>query len=484
MQLVIQPPLIDQGLIVAPIIQHEDLGPQLSQIAQLTGLPLELLQAECKGSSGEKNFFFTAQHRKIVVLGLGKSPQSAELIKVLRGFFSSEKSKLTAHTTIWIPLLPAHWAEYVVNGVLLSFYNLGLYKTDPTEAVALGEHSGTLYLSVDESQLEAATQAAFRGQHTAHTQHRVMDLVNAPANYKTPRHLAEWALESGQAHGFEVNVFDAAQIQTIGLRALLAVSKGSHEEPRFLVLDYRPEQASRTVALVGKGVTFDTGGISIKPSTNMHYMKSDMGGAAAVLGTVELAAKLKLPIRIVGLIPATENGIDALATKPGDVIGSYSGKSIEVIDTDAEGRLILADGISYAVKHYQPEVLIDLATLTGSVVQTLGYTAAGLFTNNDQLAQQLNDSAASTGEKLWRLPLWDDYRDELKSDVADLKNYHGKPIAGAIVAAKFLEVFTENHPAWAHLDIAGTAFGDAGGSMKSATAFGVRLLTDFLGRLA
>lgn len=267
----------------------------------------------------------------------------------------------------------------------------------------------------------------------------------------------------------------------MGLHALLSVSAGSKNPPRFIVMEYKHPAASKTIGLVGKGVTFDTGGVSLKPSTNMHYMKSDMGGAAAVLGTMELVAKLQLPVNVVGVIPSTENSMDGLAIKPGDVIGSYSGKTIEVIDTDAEGRLILADGLTYAHRHFELDTIIDLATLTGSCVATLGYAAAGLFTSNDALAESLYKSGMTTGEKVWRLPIWDDYKDELKSDVADVKNYHGKPIAGAIVAAKFLEVFTNNHPAWAHLDIAGTAFADSEfGSMKSGTAYGVRLLIDWL----
>lgn len=249
----------------------------------------------------------------------------------------------------------------------------------------------------------------------------------------------------------------------------------------MIVTEYSPENYEKTVVLVGKGVTFDTGGISIKNSANMHLMKSDMGGAAAVLGAVELAARLQLPVHVVGIIPSTENCVDGASTKPGDVIDSYSGKTIEVIDTDAEGRLILADGLSYALKNYKPDVLLDLATLTGSVVQTLGYSAAGLFTANDTLAAQLAEAGDRTGERLWRLPLWDEYQDEVKSDVAEVRNYHGKPIAGAIVAAKFLEVFTEEHPAWAHLDIAGTAFGDLEfAPNRAGTAYGVRLLVEFL----
>jgi leucyl aminopeptidase len=232
---------------------------------------------------------------------------------------------------------------------------------------------------------------------------------------------------------------------------------------------------------VGKGVTFDTGGLSIKPSTSMHLMKSDMGGAAAVLGTLEVVAKLNLPIHVVGIVPATENSVDSRSTKPGDVITSYSGKTIEIIDTDAEGRVILADGLAYMVRHFQPDVLIDLATLTGSVIAALGLHAGGMFTQNDALATQLTQAADQTGERLWRMPLWDVYKEDIKSDVADVKNFSGKPVAGSISAAKFLEVFTENHPAWAHLDIAGMAFADTEfGSQKNATGFGIRLLIAYL----
>jgi leucyl aminopeptidase len=206
-----------------------------------------------------------------------------------------------------------------------------------------------------------------------------------------------------------------------------------------------------------------------------------MGGAAAVLGIVELAAQLKLPVKIIGIVPSTENCVDGSSMKPGDVIRSYAGKTIEVIDTDAEGRLILADGLSYAVREYKPDVVIDLATLTGSIIQTLGYEAAGLFTVSDNLASDLTKAGEETGERLWRLPVWDEYKEEISSDIADLKNYHGKPLAGAIVAAKFLEVFTDEHPEWAHLDIAGMAFGDndfAPG--RAGTAYGIRLLRTYL----
>ena len=253
-------------------------------------------------------------------------------------------------------------------------------------------------------------------------------------------------------------------------------------------MEYRPKKEPakglKKIGLVGKGVTFDTGGLSIKPSANMHYMKSDMGGAAAVFGTMEAAAKLQLPVHLVGIVPSTDNSVDALSIKPSDVIDSYSGKTIEVIDTDAEGRLILADGLCYMARNYRPDTMIDLATLTGSTVRTFGYHAAGLFSNNDALAAQLFAASERSGERSWRLPLWDAYKDDIKSDVADLRNFSGRPMAGAIGAAKFLEAFIEGHPAWAHLDIAGVAFNDSEfSSQKSATAFGVRLLLDYISHL-
>jgi leucyl aminopeptidase len=423
--------------------------------------------------------------QKLFLVGLGKSPKEADLIKTLRSFFFKQKKNLPDVVVLNLIAggIDSQWVEAIINGCILGDYDLGLYKTEKSDKLTFFERTTKIQLLVTESEVESAIKAATIGEATAWTQIRVMDLMNAPSNKKNPLVLADWAVDSGQKYGYLVSVFDEKQCEETGLKALLAVSEGSKNPPRFIVLEYTHPEATQKIGLVGKGVTFDTGGVSLKQSTNMHYMKSDMGGAAAVLGTIELAAKLQLPVHLIGVIPTTENSIDGFAIKPGDVIGSYAGKSIEVIDTDAEGRLILADGLNYTKRNYEPEIIIDLATLTGSCVATLGYAAAGLFTNNELLAQSLYESGQQTGEKLWRLPLWDDYKDELKSDVADVKNFHGKPIAGAIVAAKFLEVFVDEHPKWAHLDIAGMAFGDSEfGTMKSATAYGVRLLTHWLRR--
>lgn len=423
--------------------------------------------------------------QKVFLVGLGKSPKEADFIKTIRSFFFKQKKNLpdTVVLNLLMGGIEPQWIESIVNGCILGSYDLGLYKTDKRDELTFFERATKIQLLVTESEIESATKLAAIGEATAQTQLRIMDLMNAPSNKKNPTSLADWAVNSGRKYGYSASIFDEKKCREVGLKALLAVSEGSKNPPCFIVMEYAHPKAAQKIGLVGKGVTFDTGGVSLKQSNNMHYMKSDMGGAAAVLGTIELAAKLQLPVHLIGVIPTTENSIDGLSIKPGDVIGSYSGKSIEVIDTDAEGRLILADGLNYAKRNYELDTIVDLATLTGSCVATLGYAAAGLFTNNELLAQNLYESGQQTGEKLWRLPLWNDYKDELKSDVADVKNFHGKPIAGAIVAAKFLEVFVDEHPNWAHLDIAGTAFGDSEfGTMKSATAYGVRLLTHWLRR--
>ncbi len=451
-------------------------------IERLQSFPFADFLVQDFKAEAKQTYFFYQGNQKVFFLGLGKSPQESDYIKVLRSFFYKQKKDLPDTVALNLSLggIETEWISAIVNGVVLGDYDLGLYKTEGISPTFFGKNT-SLQIVVEEANAELAQQQAFRGEATAWTQIRIMDLMNAPSNKKSPESLGNWALDSGTKYGYLVKVYDELECAEMGLQALLGVSAGSKNSPRFIVLEYKHPEATQKIGLVGKGVTFDTGGVSLKQSTNMHYMKSDMGGAAAVLGTIELAAKLQLPVHVIGVIPSTENSIDGLALKPGDVIGSFSGKTIEVIDTDAEGRLILADGLNYIIKNFQPDVLIDLATLTGSCVATLGYHAAGMFTNNEKLAESLYQSGQQTGEKLWRLPLWDDYKDELKSDVADVKNFHGKPFAGAIVAAKFLEVFVEGHPQWAHLDIAGTAFGDSEfGTMKSATAYGVRLLVNWL----
>lgn len=479
--------------VIIPLAAGDPLPKALQAIASTAGGG-PLIEADFKADPGEVQLLYKGETR-FFLLGLGQSPAFHDVLKTFRSFSHKYRQKLSPD--LGVSFLhdnlsaadAATWTEAAVNGLALGTFQIGRYKNAPNEnGHVLGSPDATVTVLVEESQAKACVAAARRGLAIAETQMDIFHLVNAPSNKKNPETLAQWALESGKKYGYSVRALNKEQILAEGLHALLAVNRGSEFPPSFIIMEYHPKKEPsaglKTIGLVGKGVTFDTGGLSIKPSANMHYMKSDMGGAAAVFGTIEAAAKLQMPVHLVGIVPSTDNSVDAKSIKPSDVIESYSGKTIEVIDTDAEGRLILADGLCYLARNFQPEAMIDLATLTGSTVRTFGYHAAGLFSNNDALAGQLFAAGERTGERIWRLPLWDAYKDDLKSDVADLRNFSGRPVAGAIGAAKFLEAFIEEHPAWAHLDIAGVAFNDSEfSSQKSATAFGVRLLLDYISHL-
>lgn len=471
----------DAKAIILPIVQSENLSNELAQIALAYGIDASLLKQDFKANTKEILSFYSTNNQKVMLLGLGKKPNSSDVIRAFRTLIHQHKSKLPTEITIDSKNLPEAWVEFMVNGCILGTYDLKLYKTDSKEIFPFAGNDGILNIVGTSRNLENFIK---KGKAVAETQMQIFDLMNAPANKKSPLTLAKWAISSGEKYHYSVNVLERQQLKSQKLEALLAVGQGSEHAPMLIIMEYRSPKAKQTVGLVGKGVTFDTGGISIKSSTNMHLMKSDMGGAAAVFGAIELAAKLELPVHLVGIVPACENMVDGKSFKPSDVIGSYSGKTIEIIDTDAEGRLILADGLSYLTKNFKVDTIIDLATLTGSCIATLGYHAAGMFANNDELAKSLIEAADETGERLWRLPLWEVYQEDITSDIADVRNYSGKPMAGAISAAKFLEVFTDNHPNWAHLDIAGTAFGDTDfAPQRAGTAFGVRLLIDFLTKI-
>ena len=311
----------------------------------------------------------------------------------------------------------------------------------------------------------------------------VRDLGNTPSNLMTPTRLAERAEEMAKDAGIKCTVYGRAQIERMKMGGLLAVNRGSAEEPRFVVLEYAPRRAKKHVALVGKGITFDSGGISIKPAERMEEMKFDMCGAAAVIGTMQAAAELELPVRITGLIPSTDNLPSGSAYKPGDVITMMSGKTVEIVNTDAEGRMILGDALHYA-SNLKPDHIIDYATLTGACVVALGSEAAGLFSNDDELARKLIECGERVGERLWRMPEWDEYKDLIRSDWADMKNSGGR-WAGAVSAALFLKEFVDC-PSWAHLDIAGTAYAEHETARESrgATGAGVRVTLAFLQSLA
>ncbi len=473
--------------ILIPLLQTDDLAKQLKAICTHFMLDTKRIKADFSAKKGEILFLYPFTKdgtKKIVLVGCGKKISYKTVQQQFKQFsFQHKELFINANYVDATYFNEPTLIEAAINGLGQGTYAIGLYKEKVTDRHPLLENKANLTLISTNKKVKKAAQ---KGWAIAQTQCSIMDLVNAPSNYTTPIRLAEWAIASGKANGFKVDVLDKAQIEELGLHTLLAVNRGSERPPRFIIMEYQPKTKSNlpSIGLVGKGVTFDTGGISMKGPNNMHYMKSDMGGAAAVLGTMEAVAKLQLPIHLVGIVPATDNAVDAYSINPGDVINSYSGKTIEVTDTDAEGRLILADGIAYMNKHYKVDTLIDLATLTGSCVRTFGYHAGGLFSNNEELAGALRNAGDAVGERVWQLPIWEEYADDMQSDIADIKNFSGKPMAGAITAAKFIEFFTNDHPRWAHLDIAGVAFGNSILSKdKSAKGFGVRLLVEFIENL-
>jgi leucyl aminopeptidase len=332
---------------------------------------------------------------------------------------------------------------------------------------------------VDPADASAAETGRGIGDAIAAGHRLTRGLQMQPGNVCTPTYLADQAAKLAKTYGFTLTVLDRAQLKKEGMGALLAVAQGSTEEPRFIALEYKGGGPQAPVVLVGKGVTFDSGGISIKPAQNMEDMKFDMSGAAAVLGTFETLGRLKPKLNVVGLIPSTENLPSGTAVKPGDVIKSHLGKTIEIINTDAEGRLILCDALSYA-RRFKPAAVLDAATLTGAVVVALGHHAIGIMGNDEALLAEVRDAGERAGERCWPLPLWDEYRDLVKSEIADVKNSGGRS-AGSIAGGWFLKEFVEGFP-WVHLDIAGTAYteSDSATQGKGPTAVGVRLFTEFL----
>jgi len=370
-------------------------------------------------------------------------------------------------------------AQHLVEAVLLSGYRFLRYRTE--DADELPTLLKRLVILVEKkNQVKEATQGVHIAQAICRGVYLARDLVNEPGNAKPPEFLASQARAIAEETGMKCTILEKPELEQEGMGALLGVAQGSVREPRLIVLEYQGDRNnSQPIALVGKGVVFDAGGISLKPAEKMDEMKMDMAGGAAVLGALLAAALLKLPVNLVGVIPAVENLPSGSAIRPGDILKSKSGKTIEVLNTDAEGRLILADALAY-VQRYNPRVVIDLATLTGACIIALGHHASAVLGNHDGLIRQLIKAGEQTGERLWQLPLWDDYAAQIKSEVADVKNTGGRP-AGTITAAAFLQKFAGDFT-WAHLDIAGTAWEDKGRpySPKGGTGVGVRLLLQYL----
>ncbi len=477
---------LDIDLLLIPVAENvvadalHTLSEQFGEIVQRAG-------ADFSGAFEETLWLYpeAGRARRLALLGMG-APDRIDLERLRRvaargAELARERKVLTA--AILRPVVPLDveaTSQALVEGFLLAAYRFTRYKT---EAELRDIERLVLHETPDDE--KASRRGAERGRIIAECVTTARDLVNLSPDEKTPTKLARLIEQSAKKYGYEADVWDKALIEEEGMGGLLAVNRGSTEPPTFTILTWRPENAlnERPVILVGKGVVFDTGGLSLKPTKDsMDYMKSDMAGAAAVVGTMEALARLKLPLYVIGLIPATDNRPGENAYVPGEVIRMHSGKTVEVLNTDAEGRLILADALSYA-RTYRPELVIDLATLTGAQIIALGTEAAAVMTNpiGDPQARLEAIVAAGerSGDRVHPLPMYEEYAKLLESDVADLKNIGGRE-AGSITAAKFLEHFVD-YP-WIHIDMAGPAFLKEPKPYrpKGGTGFGVRLLVEFL----
>jgi leucyl aminopeptidase len=446
---------------------------------------------DIKGKAGEVAVVYARgaiPARRVLVAGLGERDKfdveqvrkaAAAAIKKARDLNARRVATIVHGAGVaQLPLAVA--AQATVEASLLALYHYDAPRAEEApheiEALTVVEYDQS---KIDDIEAAVAVARAIVAGVTL-----ARDLVNEPPNVATPTRLAETARAIGREHGLEVTVGsrDWAAEQKMG--AFLAVAQGAGEPPQFIVLEHDGAREGErddldTIVLVGKGITFDTGGISIKPTQGMGDMKADMAGAAAVIGTMKVVGMLDLPLRVVGIAPCTENMPDGRAYRPADVITASNGKTIEIISTDAEGRMVLADGLVYAGR-YRPQAVVDLATLTGASIIALGENvAAGLFSSEEWLRDQLISAGVNTHERVWPLPLWDDYQEAIKSDVADIKNSGGR-FGGVGTSAMFLKTFTD-YP-WAHLDIAGVAANKKGNAYipAGATGFGVRLLVEFL----
>lgn len=422
--------------------------------------------------------------KRVLVVGLGKREKfdlegarraAGNAIQKARDLHAKQVATIV-HGAGVAGLEPQAAAQATVEGSLLA-----LYRYDaPKRQLDTHQIETLTVVEVDEGKLEAIRAGVMVAEAMSAGTYLARDLVNMPPNYATPSKLAEAAQEIAQNHSTEITIGDREWAANQNMGAFLAVAKGAGDEPKFIVLEHNANRPDLdTIVIVGKGITFDTGGISIKPSEKMEDMKSDMGGAAAMLGAMKTVGLLNLPLHVIGIAPCTENKPDAHAYRPADVITASNGKTIEIISTDAEGRMVLADALVYA-QRYQPQAVIDLATLTGACVVALGEgVAAGIFCNDQKLQEKLLNAGTTSYERLWTLPLYEDYREKIKSDVADMKNSGGR-YGGVGTSAVFLQEFTDY--AWAHLDIAGMALSSKAQAYipRGGTGFGVRLLIEFL----
>jgi leucyl aminopeptidase len=479
------------GCVVVGVFEGHKLSDSAASLDSASGryLTQVLKRGDLEGKVGSTLMLHHVPRipaERVLLVGLGKEKDFHEA--AYRASLSAAVKALrttgAADATICLTDLPLKRrdAGWRIEQAVLALAD-GAYRFDQMKSKPNGKppalRKATLHVA-QKGEVAEAQAAIQRAQAIAAGVAFAKDLGNLPGNICTPTYLAEQAVALGRTHGLKVEAMEKKQIEKLGMGAFLAVAQGSREPPRFIVIEHMGgKKDERPVALVGKGITFDTGGISIKPAAEMDEMKFDMCGAASVLGTMKAVALMKLPLNVVGVVPTTENMPGGNAIKPGDIVTTMSGQTVEILNTDAEGRLILCDALTY-VEKYRPAAVVDIATLTGAMVIALGHVATGLFANSDPLARELLQAGETAWDRAWHMPLWDDYQDQLKSNFADFPNI-GSRTGGSVTAACFLSRFTKTYP-WAHLDIAGTAW--KSGAEKGATGRPVAMLAHFLARRA
>lgn len=444
-------------------------------------LPKGIRKEEFSGERGSTVLLRDGDRRTLYV-GVGeKIKVETDTLRRAAGIATKHFLKIGAES---LALDLENWNAYaqaIVEGVLLASYRFEDFKA---AASRRKNELQSLELVTTKSHIESVKKLAIDGQILAESTNYARSIGNQPPNELTPASLADEAKALAQDLGLKITVLDEKKLQAGKFGGILAVGQGSANPPRLIVIEYwGAPKKSKPVALVGKAITFDTGGISLKPGAQMDEMKFDKMGGCAVLGAIQAIARLKLPINVIAVVTSAENMPSDRSYRPGDIITMHDGRTVEILNTDAEGRMVLADAISYARKHYHPQYLVDFATLTGACVVALGANRAGFFTDSVTLREKLNDAGKETGDFVWELPLGEEYDSEMKSDIAVVKNA-GSRWGGACTAAAFLKVFVEDTP-WAHLDIAGTAWitADKPHLEKGATGFGVRLIVEALRQL-
>jgi leucyl aminopeptidase len=463
----------EKTFIVLGQFQDEPVSVQADAISAQLNAALKL--GDFKGKTGENRTFYLGG-KTIVVTGLGKKDK-----------FDADAARKAAGQACRIAI------SRKVNNIAIECFGGEEYSQAIGEGVTLGSYQFLDYKTKKKDTFELSSVTVLGGEKDDIQKGATIgssvcfsrDLGNHPGNTSTPTHLANVAQSIAKEGNMSSTVFEREEFTEMGMGGLAGVAQGTDEPPKFIILEYygAEDKDEKPKVLVGKGLTFDAGGISIKPGASMDEMKYDMCGSATVLGVMHAIASLKPKINVVMIVPSTENLLGAKAYKPGDILTAYNGKTIEVLNTDAEGRLILADGLSYASKHYDPEFILDFATLTGAILFALGHEATGVMGTNNALMDQVKASSKNTGEKVWGFPLWPEYCKQIKSDIADVKNMGAPRQAGSIAAGAFLKEFVGKDIPWIHFDIAGTAWGGKPTSIDpkgSATGWGVRLVLDLL----